>query len=132
MQNSNIYISVVRIYHSYEKKLFSKFHKQLLIFHLVTKILCARYFYILKRRILLQQKQEAEVIMYRDTSWNNITIHQPVRVMKKTNEESINIDLYCCSKITISRLDKIEPVTVGQIPRVISRYAFYFCWTMDQ
>lgn len=31
--------------------------------------------------------------------------------MKQTNEESINIDPYCC-KITISRMDKIGPVTV--------------------
>ena len=34
-------------------------------------------------------------------------------------------DPYCC-KITISRLDRIGPVTVGHIPREISRYVYYF------
>ena len=49
--------------------------------------------------------------VYRVASWNNIAIHQSVKMMKETNKESINIDPYLC-KITISRLDKIEPVTV--------------------
>ena len=45
-----------------------------------------------------------------------------LKVLKETNEKSINIDPYCC-KIAISRLHKIEPVTtVGHIPREISRY----------
>ena len=69
--------------------------------------------------------------VYRDTSWNNIIIHQPLKVVKERNEESINIDLYCY-KTTISRLDKIEPVTVGHIPRIILRYIFYFCRSVDQ
>ena len=34
-------------------------------------------------------------------------------------------DPYFC-KITINRLDKIGPVSVGHIPREISRYVFYF------
>ena len=58
--------------------------------------------------------------VYRDTSWNNIIINQLVKVMKERNEETINIDLYCCYTTTIGRLDKIEPVTVGHIPRIIS------------
>ena len=65
--------------------------------------------------------------VYRDTSWNNIIIHQEVKVVKERNEESINIDLYCCYTTTISRLGKIEPVTVGHIARII-----YFCKTVDQ
>ena len=60
----------------------------------------------------------------RGTSWNNINIHQPFKVMKETNKESINIDTYCC-KIAISRLNKIGPVTVGHIPREIFRYVFF-------
>ena len=67
---------------------------------------------------------------YRDTSWNNIIVHQPVKVVKERNEEYINIDLYCCYTTTICRLDKIEPATVGHIPRIISRYIFYFCRTV--
>ena len=62
---------------------------------------------------------------YRGTSWNTIAIHQPVKVMKETIEDPINIDLYCC-KITIIRLDKIELVTVEHIPGENSKYAFYF------
>ena len=47
-------------------KLFNKFHKQFLTFHLVTKILCAEYFLLFYKNqqcILLQQKDEAEIIM---------------------------------------------------------------------
>ena len=44
--------------------------------------------------------------------------------MKEKNEEPINIGPYCF-KVTISRLDKIGPVTVGHIPRVILRYVSY-------
>ena len=70
--------------------------------------------------------------VYRDISWNNIIIHQPVKVMKEKNEESINTDLYCCYTTTSSRLDKIEPATVGYKPRITSRHTFYFCRTVDQ
>ena len=62
--------------------------------------------------------------MYRGASWNNIAIHQPVKGIKETNEDSININPYCC-KITISRLDKPGPVTMGHIPRAIWRYVSY-------
>ena len=44
--------------------------------------------------------------------------------MKETSEETINIEPYCW-KATISRFDKIEPVTVGHIQRKISRHIFY-------
>ena len=69
--------------------------------------------------------------MYRDTSWNNIIVHLSVEVVKERNGESINIDIYCYTT-TISRLDKFEPVTVGRIPRIISRYIFDFCRMVDQ
>ena len=49
----------------------------------------------------------------------------PVKVMKETNKESINIDPYYCN-IIVSRLAKIGPVTIGHIPRQISRHSFYF------
>ena len=44
----------------------------------------------------------------------NIAIHQPVKVMKETNEESINVDPYCC-KITSCRPDKIGPCTITKL-----------------
>ena len=53
---------------------------------------------------------------------DNIVIHQPVKVMKETNKDSISINPYCC-KITFSRLDKTGTVTVGHIPREMLRYA---------
>ena len=58
--------------------------------------------------------------VYRDTTWRNISIYQQVRVAKQTNELSIEKDPYCC-KITITRVDRIGPVTVGHIP-----FCFYF------
>ena len=63
--------------------------------------------------------------MYRGTSWRNISLHQQVGVAKETNELSIEKDPYCC-KITITRVDRIGPVTVGHIPRELSRFVFYF------
>ena len=64
--------------------------------------------------------------VYRDTTWRNISLHQPVRVAKETNELSIEKDPYCC-KITITRVDRIGPVTIGHIPRCqLSRFVFYF------
>ena len=63
--------------------------------------------------------------MYRDTSWRNISLHQQVGVSKETNLLSIEKDPYCC-KISISRVDRIGPVTVGHIPRELSRFVFYF------
>ena len=50
----------------------------------------------------------------------NIAKHLPVKMVKETNEESINIDPYSC-KIIISRLEKIGPVTVTYIPKETSR-----------
>jgi len=63
--------------------------------------------------------------VYRDTTWRNISLHQQVGVAKETNELSIEKDPYCC-KITITRVDRIGPVTVGHIPRELSRFVFYF------
>lgn len=63
--------------------------------------------------------------VYRDTTWRNITLHEQVRVLKETNELSKEIDPYCC-KITITRIDRIVAVTVGHIPRELSRFVFYF------
>ena len=45
--------------------------------------------------------------------------------MKETNETSINIDSYCF-KITIKSVCLICDITVGHIPRELSRLVFYF------
>ena len=39
--------------------------------------------------------------VHRGSGWYNINIHQPVKVMKETNKDSINIDTYCCKTTTI-------------------------------
>ena len=59
--------------------------------------------------------------VYRNTSWNQIYVNQAVAVHKEKNIVSLQIDPYCCA-ITITRVDKIGPVTVGHIPCEISRF----------
>ena len=63
--------------------------------------------------------------IYHETSCRNIHLHQHVVVLKEVNNISINIDPYCC-RITIKRVDRIGPVTVGHVPRELSRFIFYF------
>ena len=60
-----------------------------------------------------------------ETSCRNIHLHQHVVVLKEVNNISINIDPYCC-RITIKRVDRIGPVTIGHVPRELSRFIFYF------
>ena len=57
--------------------------------------------------------------VYRGNPQNNMTIHQPVKLMKETNGESININPYCC-KIISDRLGKSGSVIVEHISREIS------------
>ena len=52
--------------------------------------------------------------VYRDTNWTDIRINKHVVVYKETNIISKAYDPYCC-KITITREDRIDPVTVGHI-----------------
>ena len=63
--------------------------------------------------------------VYRDTTWRDIRVNQPVVVCQETNPLSKVYDP-CCCKITIARRGRIGPVTVGHIPREISRYVYYF------
>ena len=46
-------------------------------------------------------------------------------LLKEVNNISIDIDPYCCG-ITIKRVDRIEPLTVGHAPRELSGFIFYF------
>ena len=50
--------------------------------------------------------------------------YQDVVLLKVVNNISIDIDPYC--RITIKRVDRIEPLTVGHAPRELSRFIFYF------
>ena len=45
--------------------------------------------------------------------------------LKEVNNIFIDIDPYCCT-IAIKRLDRIGPVTVGHVPRELTRFIFYF------
>ena len=55
--------------------------------------------------------------VYSNTSWNQIYVNQAVVVHKEKNIVSLQIDPYCCV---------IGPVTVGHIPREISRFIYFF------
>lgn len=63
--------------------------------------------------------------VYRQNEWTNISTNQVVNVCKETSANSIANDPYCC-KITIQRKDRVGAVTVGHIPREISRFVYYF------
>lgn len=63
--------------------------------------------------------------VYREGNWTNISLHQQVTVQKESDPVSMGYDPYCC-KITIVRIDRIGPVTVGHIPRELSRFVHYF------
>lgn len=80
--------------------------------------MCAEYFYMFSK---ISGTHSSTVVIgsrgynvYRGTSWNYITTHQPIKMIEKTNEDSVNIDPYSC-KITISTSDEIGPATVGYI-----------------
>ena len=68
---------------------------------------------------------QQRISLYRETSWRNMYLHQHVVVLKEVNNIFIDIDPYCC-RITIKRVDRIGPVTVGPVPRELSRFIFYF------
>ena len=63
--------------------------------------------------------------VYKDSSWKSIHVNELVAVLKETDNKSLQIDPYCC-RITITRADKIGPVTVGHIPRELSRFVYFF------
>ena len=63
--------------------------------------------------------------VYRGNNWRNIVIYQPGQVSIKTNAISKAYDPYCC-KITITRRHRTGAVTVGHIPRELSRFLYYF------
>ena len=69
--------------------------------------------------------------VYRNTSWNQLYVNQAVIVHKEKNIVSPQIDPYFCA-ITITRVDKIGQVTVGHIPREISRLSTISCMSKVQ
>ena len=52
--------------------------------------------------------------VYRNTSWHQIYVNQAVVVHKEKSIVSLQIDPYCYA-ITITRVDKIGPVTVNNV-----------------
>ena len=52
--------------------------------------------------------------IYKNTAWENVNIVQEISVQLETNEDSKNIDPYCCAIKTVVS-GKLE--TVGHIPR---------------
>ena len=56
-----------------------------------------------------------------------MTLHQQVKVLKETNSVSIDTYPYFC-KITIKRVGRIRDITVGHIPRELSRFLFHFIY----
>lgn len=54
----------------------------------------------------------------------NITLHQQVNALIVTNSISIDADPYWC-KIIIKREDRNGDVTIGYMPRELSRFEFY-------
>ena len=52
--------------------------------------------------------------IYKNTAWENVNMVQEISVQLETNEDSKNIDPYCCAIKTVVS-GKLE--TVGHIPR---------------
>ena len=48
-----------------------------------------------------------------------------VKIVKETNRDSLLIDPYCC-KVVVNQISSLVPVTVGHLPREISRFAHFF------
>lgn len=62
--------------------------------------------------------------IYMHTTWEKANVNDKVFVQLETNIESIKIDPYCCAfKI---RDESKNYITVGHIPREISRFVYFF------
>ena len=48
-----------------------------------------------------------------------------VKIVKETNRDSLLIDPYCC-KVVVNQISSLVPVTVGHLPREMSRFAHFF------
>ena len=57
--------------------------------------------------------------VYRETTRQNITLHQQLKVLKQTNSILIVLRLR-------SKKSRIGDFTVGYMPRKLSRFVFYF------
>ena len=72
--------------------------------------------------------------VFKNTSWENTTSGDKVKIQVEENKLSRSIDPYCCAvkvrdgseqKRMITRM-----ITVGHIPREIFRYVYYLCYVM--
>jgi len=62
---------------------------------------------------------------YRNSTWINAKAGQKVKVEKETNAKSKSIDPYACA-IKIKNRFFDNWITVGHIPREISRHCYFF------
>ena len=62
---------------------------------------------------------------YRNTTWKNAKAGQRVKVEKEMNAKSKSIDPYACA-IKTKNPFFVNWITVGHIPREISRHCYYF------
>ena len=63
--------------------------------------------------------------VYKNTTWKNAKVGQNVQVQVETNKSSKEIDPYACA-IRIKNHFFENWMTVGHIPREISRHCYYF------
>ena len=61
--------------------------------------------------------------MYKEATWRNAMENEKVTVAIESNEASKQIDPHCCA-IQIKSGESV--VTVGHIPREISRHCYFF------
>ena len=61
--------------------------------------------------------------IYKNTTWENVNIGQEISVQLETNEDSKNIDPYCCAIKTMVS-EKLE--AVGHISREVSSHTYFY------
>ena len=63
--------------------------------------------------------------VYKETTWSDAKVNKRVNTEIETNQSSIAIDPYSCAvKVKEKYFDGWK--TVGQVPREISRYIYFF------
>ena len=66
-----------------------------------------------------------EYHVYRNSTWQNAKSGDKVKVEIETNKISKSINRYVCA-IKIKRIFFDTSLTVGHIPRAISRHSYFF------
>ena len=63
--------------------------------------------------------------VYKESTWKNAKIGEKVKVEVETNKKSITVDPYACA-IRVKHRFFDTWVSVGLIPREISRHVYFF------